>query len=335
MSQQTLGSVDMQDMMDFVQQMVSSVNSTPSYLSFENSLKQSQQATPKTQNDIPNETVNEVQTEDQGSDSICFPETEKNEFTQEIDNQLSKSFTSTSTSKSNFAELSETQRVFAQSTKTVLAILLLNSVLAAAYHHDVYSLCSVVLNLGLLAFFGKNEQTLTNSIDCSFQTATSFCYRTSVSGWNRCKQLSSNCFNVLLNRLVSKKNQIIFNLMFSMLKSKVKQKLIQMKHDFYNPPVLFDCKNFTTYKLNYYLNGNRYSIPIVHYRGSNNEDQNSILMVLDENGNDITNDIQCYLGPLSNFHGLRLKPQELGLKDVTVLTNDGTEHSLKSNSYFP
>lgn len=344
--------IDMEDMMSLVEQMVNSTNSNslfpfPNLSTLSNLSKSLQPATapstprnePSNQSDLSNPTESSEQQQtstlegepdtilNETTESICFPETEQQQFSQEVDNQLSKSF--------QIEYLSNQQLSFIHSSKTILVILIVNSLFASVYHQDLYSLCSLVLNIVLLLFFSQNEYAFAMSMNNTFQNASKQLCNVTLYCWNKSRTFCNSIFSKLLNRVISKKNQLIFGFVFNMLKQKTKNRFIQMKHNFFNPPILKECKSFTTYKLNYSLNGQRYTIPIVNPRSEHYSNDNSVLMVLDENGNDITNSIQCYLGPRSNFHGLRLSPSEIGLGNVTVLTNDGVEHSVKSSDHFP
>ena len=45
---------------------------------------------------------------------------------------------------------------------------------------------------------------------------------------------------------------------------------------------------------------------------------NDLIVFKDENNNDITKEVEPYLGPLQNFHGVLLTPKDLNYKKIFV-----------------
>lgn len=68
------------------------------------------------------------------------------------------------------------------------------------------------------------------------------------------------------------------------------------------------------YEVQYKHNGKYYKFPLLIKRGP----KPVILLALDENGNDITDEINMYYGPYGNFNGLQLTPNNIGYKKITI-----------------
>ena len=65
------------------------------------------------------------------------------------------------------------------------------------------------------------------------------------------------------------------------------------------------------------------------YMFNNNSRSNDLIIFKDENGTDITDSIEPYLGPLQNFHGSLLTPFDFNHKKITVL-RDGEIDLIKT-----
>lgn len=73
----------------------------------------------------------------------------------------------------------------------------------------------------------------------------------------------------------------------------------------------------------YPVNGNWYKVLIPReLRGVG-----KVLLVVDQNDNDVTSEIQEYLGPYDNFHGYNPTPSDLGFEKLAFLLFDGSELS--------
>lgn len=76
------------------------------------------------------------------------------------------------------------------------------------------------------------------------------------------------------------------------------------------------------YIVTFTIGGKRYSTIIKHKTGPS-----SILQVIDDNENDITTDIEPYL----IFVPDQITPGDLGHKDITILSQDGSDIEIKKN----
>lgn len=72
------------------------------------------------------------------------------------------------------------------------------------------------------------------------------------------------------------------------------------------------------YIITYYINESKYIIIL-----PSSKMINKVLRASDENGNDITEILEEYIGPVNNFHGMRYYPLMLGFNKITIELDDG------------
>lgn len=80
------------------------------------------------------------------------------------------------------------------------------------------------------------------------------------------------------------------------------------------------------YDVLYVLHEQLYKIRVHAKRGPH---QRKILQVINENDEDVTVDIQPYLGPQEDFHGILYEPSIIGYKQLTFNLNDGTSKTFE------
>ena len=81
------------------------------------------------------------------------------------------------------------------------------------------------------------------------------------------------------------------------------------------------------YDILYVLHEQLYKIRVHAKRGPYHK---RILQVINENDEDVTVDVQPYLGPQEDFHGLLYEPAIIGYKQLTFNMDDGTTKSFES-----
>jgi hypothetical protein len=80
-----------------------------------------------------------------------------------------------------------------------------------------------------------------------------------------------------------------------------------------------------TYELSYVVQGRLYKMLIKVKRGPR-----SVIQIIDEEGNDVSDHIYAYMGPMENFHGHKeLTPAHLGRNTLTFFLDDGSERTFE------
>jgi hypothetical protein len=77
-----------------------------------------------------------------------------------------------------------------------------------------------------------------------------------------------------------------------------------------------------TYRVSYAINGICYNMIVKPKRGPKR-----IIQVIDQNDNDITEQIQAYMGPMENFHGTVFTPAFFNADIITVSLDTGDEQT--------
>lgn len=78
------------------------------------------------------------------------------------------------------------------------------------------------------------------------------------------------------------------------------------------------------YVISYVISGKLYKFYVTVEKGPSN-----IIMVLDEDDNDITEDFKMFYGPMGNFHGNSHTACDFAKKSLTIITDDN-EHVFHS-----
>lgn len=76
-----------------------------------------------------------------------------------------------------------------------------------------------------------------------------------------------------------------------------------------------------TYDVLYVLHEQLYKIRIHARRGPQRQ---RVLQIINDQDEDVTADVQPYLGPMENFHGIRYNPSMIGFPQLTFNLHDGT-----------
>lgn len=74
------------------------------------------------------------------------------------------------------------------------------------------------------------------------------------------------------------------------------------------------------YEIQYVLHDTIYKVRTQVQRGPS-----KIILIKDQHGNDITNDMRCYLGPNEDFHGQLTTPTNLGYEKIYIQLRNGQE----------
>ena len=137
-------------------------------------------------------------------------------------------------------------------------------------------------------------------------------------------------FQNFMNYFFSKQTQMILNLAMNLLKTSMNKKYMNYKNKLFNPPLLTQTRNEDVYCLSFYLNGDRYKIPIVVNK-SGLDKNNPPLMIIDNNEQDVTQKIIELMGPNYDFYGMCLKPKQIGYKNLNFMLDDGSEMNILEN----
>jgi hypothetical protein len=88
------------------------------------------------------------------------------------------------------------------------------------------------------------------------------------------------------------------------------------------------CKKIgkNLYEITYDIGNTTYKILTSKTRGPK-----KIIIAFDETGNDISDIIESYAGPLEDFHGRSYTPNMLGYKQITISLSNGDELFFEEN----
>lgn len=82
-----------------------------------------------------------------------------------------------------------------------------------------------------------------------------------------------------------------------------------------------------TYELSYVVAGRMYKMLIKAKRGPK-----AVIQIIDEDGNDVTDHIHTYMGPMENFHGHKeITPMHLNKGSLTFFLDDGREMTFEKD----
>ena len=127
-----------------------------------------------------------------------------------------------------------------------------------------------------------------------------------------------------LNSLVASQYTNIFYILWVSICIVCKAMYIQMLQ-YLNKSVQKIDKN--TYRITYTINGNIYYINVKTKKGPK-----SVIQVLDENDNDITDLIHSYMGPSDNFHNSLFTPEFFGKEKLTLSLGSGMDVTFEKNN---
>lgn len=104
---------------------------------------------------------------------------------------------------------------------------------------------------------------------------------------------------------------------FVLVKVFLKYMWIMMLQKVYIPIVHTDRNQ---YEIQYVLNDRIYKVRTRVKRGPPH-----IIQVKDDDGNDITDDFRCYVGPNEDFHGQHTTPHDIGYNQIIICFRNGLE----------
>ena len=130
-----------------------------------------------------------------------------------------------------------------------------------------------------------------------------------------------------LNKLVSTTHKNYIMIIYFSCKLLLQALYISLIQRFNKSIVQIDKNN---YLLTYAINGKLYKYPIKVKRGPP-----PILQISDENSEDRTKDILCYLGPSYNWHGNSVTPAILGYKSLVFECANGNELVFNEETILP
>lgn len=121
-----------------------------------------------------------------------------------------------------------------------------------------------------------------------------------------------------LVRLVKTQHRNVLMIFYICLKILIKRFYVAILQYFNNNVVRID-KN--TYEISYVIGGNLYKMRTSVRKGCDV----LLIQARDENGSDITNELQVYLGPNENFHGHKYTPGFFNATEITMSLANGEE----------
>lgn len=89
---------------------------------------------------------------------------------------------------------------------------------------------------------------------------------------------------------------------------------------YFNNTIVHKDKNL--FELTYTVGGSMYKMLIRVKRGPR-----KLIYAFDQDGKDVTDLLQMYLGPNDDFHHVTFTPDYFDKETITVNLNDGTEHT--------
>lgn len=121
-----------------------------------------------------------------------------------------------------------------------------------------------------------------------------------------------------LVKLVKTQHRNMLMIFYICMKILVKRVYVSILQYFNNNVIRID-KN--TYEISYVIGGNLYKMRTRIRKGCDV----LLIQARDENGSDITNELQVYLGPNENFHGHKFTPSFFNATEITMSLANGEE----------
>ena len=144
------------------------------------------------------------------------------------------------------------------------------------------------------------------------------------------KDKLNSFYNYFMDYFFSKNTQMILKFAYNVTKMKVITSYRHYRDQLFNPQLLTQTSKDNVYSVSFYLNGERYKVPVVVPRFLFNKKQPP-LMVLNKDEDDITQNILKYMGPNYDFYGIALKPKHLNEKTLNFMMEDGSEMNILEN----
>ena len=124
-----------------------------------------------------------------------------------------------------------------------------------------------------------------------------------------------------LNAFVSKQHKGVFMIMYSSIVL-ILQALFYTLSQRINKTVV---KNGDVYEVTYVIKGNKYKMAVP----SSDVSPSSVFLILGDEGIDLTDTIEPYLGPYENFHGKFTTPHTFNQSMLSIETIDGVSRTFK------
>lgn len=224
------------------------------------------------------------------------------------------------------SEQLENQNFIKHSTNTFLTILLFNSMFNFFTDVTGMNFSMFFLICLLTIFYNVFGDTLIETQGEYLNTLRIFVSKYTFSFFDCVKKTTYS----IMNKFVSKNTQFILKFVINIAKNNIVSRYKYYKNLYFNPPLITQTKNEDVYCVSYYLNGEKYKIPIVVTKLLKDK-KYPPLMVLNQNEEDITQDIIDYMGPNYDFYGMFLKPSYLNQSNLNFMMNDGSEMNIEEN----
>lgn len=244
-------------------------------------------------------------------DDIDQNETDENSETDETDERL---------------EMNVNNRFVYNFTNNLLVGLMMIEFYNILFDFNKESIYIFIVNLFMFLFYNSSSDVFVETQIDIYNNFSKYLNSFFNLLKRKCNQLITN----FMDYFFSKHTQFLFNFALNIVKKQIKNKYMYYKNKLLNPPLLTQTINEDVYYLSFYLNGERYKIPIVVNKSGLDKNEPP-LMVIDHNEQDITQKILEFMGPNYDFYGMFLKPKHLNQKNLNFMLNDGSEMNILNN----
>ena len=228
--------------------------------------------------------------------------------------------------KSCIRLLNENDLFIYQSTNVLFSLLMFTEIVNLYYNFNNVGVSLLIFNYLMFVFYNSNKEIIIETQSGILQNSGK--YFTKLLSLVKIKL--SIFYSYFMDYFFSKNTQMILKFAYNVTRMKVITTYRHYRDQLFNPPLLIQTNKDNVYTVSFYLNGEKYKIPVVVPRFSFNKKQPP-LMVLNKSEDDITQNILKYMGPNYDFYGMTLKPKHLNENSLNFMIEDGSEMTFLEN----
>ena len=273
---------------------------------------------PDTHRDNNEEVPTKLKEEDKND-----PKEEDKNSNEDILNKLSLSVEELNSCKKI---MNESDLFIYETTNVLFSLLMFTEIVNLYYNFNKISVSLLVFNYLMFVFYNTNKDIMINTQSDIFKNSSKY-FRKLLS---LVKDKLNSFYNYFMDYFFSKNTQMILKFAYNVTKMKVITSYRHYRDQLFNPQLLTQTSKDNVYSVSFYLNGERYKVPVVVPRFLFNKKQPP-LMVLNKDEDDITQNILKYMGPNYDFYGIALKPKHLNEKTLNFMMEDGSEMNILEN----
>ena len=236
-----------------------------------------------------------------------------------------------SMTQNNNYDFTDLDRNIYKTTNTLMMVMIINELLHLYMNYHRSSLSLLVLNILMYLFYNSFKNTIIKEQNAICKNV----YQYSCTVLTYAKSRSHNLFQNMMDYCFSRNTQMMLKFALNMSKRYLSRTYLTYKNKFwqlFNPPVLVSNVNEIVYSVSFYLNGNKYKIPVVVPRKCTSYGvKQPPLMVLNNKEQDIAQNIQQFMGPNHDFYNMPIRPRHLGEKSLYFMMEDGSEITILEN----